>query len=200
MDTPMNVAVCIRAAKPCVGGEDCCVFKSVDIETVTTTFAPLDELTAPEPAIFCGVKPEPPVPYELVGVLHPSGATTPVAPSAPDDNPKTRFGLRKPAMSSVPPAALIHLMRAMADGRRKYGLMNWREKNVSSTIYYDAAMRHLMAWFDGEHSASDSGVHHLGHAMACMAIILDAEAQGTLNDDRPVQGEFSALLKEYTET
>lgn len=118
--------------------------------------------------------------------------------SYPDDNPKTILGLRKPAMSSVPPAALIHLMRAMADGRKKYGMMNWREKKVSSTIYYDAAMRHLMAWFDGEQIADDSKVHHLGHAMACMAIILDAEACGQLNDDRPLPGQFSALVESFT--
>lgn len=117
----------------------------------------------------------------------------------PDNNPKTVLGLKKPAMSSVPPTALIHLMRAMADGRRKYGLMNWRENRVSSTIYYDAAMRHLMAWFDGEQTAIDSGVHHLGHAMACLAIVLDAEATGNLNDDRPTPGAFGKLVSFFTE-
>lgn len=172
------------------------------MDTLTKTgFADSAELTMPEPAIFGDFNPEPPVPRELMGVITPTGfVPLPVPSTAPDDNPKTRFGLRKPAMSSVPPAALIHLMRAMADGRRKYGLMNWREKNVSSTIYYDAAMRHLMAWFDGEQTASDSGVHHLGHAMACLAIILDAEAQETLNDDRPVAGEFGKLLRHYTDS
>jgi hypothetical protein len=90
-------------------------------------------------------------------------------------------------------------MRAMADGRRKYGHMNWREKNVSSTIYYDAAMRHLMAWLDGQNTAEDSGVHHLGHVMACCAIILDAEAHRNLNDDRPIPGPFPAVCKEFTE-
>lgn len=117
----------------------------------------------------------------------------------PDDNPKTRFGLTKPAMSSVPPGALIHLMKAMADGRRKYGHMNWRQKTVSSTIYYDAAMRHLMAWFDGENMATDSGVHHLGHAMACLAIILDAAANERLNDDRPTPGRFNELVVMFTD-
>ena len=119
--------------------------------------------------------------------------------SYPDNNPKTVLGLKKPAMSPVPPAALLHLSRAMSDGRRKYGLMNWREKRVSSSIYYDAAMRHLMAWFDGEEEAEDSGVHHLGHVMGCMAIILDAYETGNLNDDRPVKGKFAELVKRYTE-
>lgn len=122
------------------------------------------------------------------------------APGAnvPDDNPKTLLGLQKPSLAPIPPAALFHLGRAMSDGRRKYGLMNWREKTVSATIYYDAAMRHLLSWFDGEEVADDSKVHHLGHAMACLGIILDAQATGNLNDDRPIPGVFAKLVKEHT--
>lgn len=106
----------------------------------------------------------------------------------PDDNPKTVLGVSKPSLSVVPPIAMYHMGQAMRDGKEKYGLMNWREHRVSSSVYYDAALRHLMAWWDGENRASDSGIHHLGHAMACMAIILDAESIGQLNDDRPVLG------------
>lgn len=126
-----------------------------------------------------------------------AGILTP-APSLPDTNPKTRYGITKPAMSNVPPGALIHVMRGFADGAVKYGPMNWREHPVSASVYYDAAMRHLMAWFDGEDEAEDSGVHHLGHAMSCLAILLDAMECGTLNDNRPHKGQFSALVKKYT--
>jgi len=118
--------------------------------------------------------------------------------SPPDDNPKTKFGLTKPSMSAVPPSALIPLMEAMADGKNKYGLMNWRDKSVSSSVYYDAALRHLMSWYDGEDVAQDSGVHHLGHAMACMAILLDAMHTNNLNDNRPTKGRFSEVVKEHT--
>jgi hypothetical protein len=115
--------------------------------------------------------------------------------SAPDDNPKTRFGVQKPSMSNVPPVALLALMAAMKDGRGKYGQMNWRDDKVSSEIYYDAAMRHLLAWLDGEDFAPDSGVHHLGHVMACCAIILDATSLAMLNDNRPKKGMFGAMLE-----
>lgn len=116
----------------------------------------------------------------------------------PDDNPKTVLGTAKPSIAPIPPAAIIHLGRAMSDGRRKYGLMNWREKRVSSSVYYDAAMRHLMSWWDGEQVAEDSGVHHLAHAMACMAILLDAEATGNLNDDRPIPGRCADMIRALT--
>jgi hypothetical protein len=116
----------------------------------------------------------------------------------PDDNPKTAVGLTKPGFSAIPPVALIHLGRAMADGRKKYGLMNWREKTVTTSVYYDAALRHLMSFWDGEDLASDSLVEHLGHVMACCAIILDAASNGQLNDDRPIPGMFPATVAALT--
>jgi hypothetical protein len=116
----------------------------------------------------------------------------------PDDNPKTAVGLTKPSFSAIPPVALIHLGRAMADGRKKYGLMNWREKTVTTSVYYDAALRHLMSFWDGEDLASDSLVEHLGHVMACCAIILDAASNGQLNDDRPVPGMFPETVAALT--
>lgn len=117
----------------------------------------------------------------------------------PDDNPKTAVGLTKPPFHVIPPSALVELGQAMKDGKAKYGLMNWRNSKVSSSVYFDAAMRHLLAWWDGEDTASDSGVHHLSHAMACMAILTDARHQGTLNDDRPTAGPTANLIKTLTE-
>lgn len=102
----------------------------------------------------------------------------------PDTNPKTRFGIAKPSMFVVSPIAMLHMSQAMMDGARKYGPYNWRENSVSAKVYYDAAMRHLMCWMDGQENASDSNVHHLGHAMACLNILLDAQATGCLVDDR----------------
>jgi hypothetical protein len=115
----------------------------------------------------------------------------------PDGNPKTAQGAKKVALRYSPTAALIALNAALEDGAKKYGAANWREKGVSTSVYIDAAQRHLALFFDGgEQVASDSKVHHLGHAMACLAIILDAEAAGTLNDDRPTpMPNLEALLK-----
>lgn len=117
----------------------------------------------------------------------------------PDSNPKTRFGVAKPGIADVPMAALLHLGLAMRDGKQKYGRTNWREHEVTAFVYFDAAFRHLAAWWDGEEVAPDSGVHHLGHVMACCSILLDAQAQGKLQDDRPsVPGQFSRLVAQLT--
>jgi hypothetical protein len=77
---------------------------------------------------------------------------------------------------------------ALLDGAAKYGRMNWRATPVRASIYVDAAKRHINAWLDGEDLDPDSGLPHLGHAIACIAILIDAEAAGTLIDDRNFNG------------
>jgi len=116
----------------------------------------------------------------------------------PDDNPKTTQGVKKPSLSKVPPAALAYMALAMMDGADKYGPFNWRDRKVTSSIYVDATMRHLLAWWDGEQNAKDSGYPHLAHALACLAIIVDALETGNLNDDRPRPGAFSDIIERYT--
>lgn len=116
----------------------------------------------------------------------------------PDDNPKTAIGAMKPGVQAIPPIAILELGRGMQDGEDKYGRMNYRENRVTAATYYNGAMRHLMAWWDGEDDAPDSGVTHLGHAMANCAILLDAEALGKLNDDRPVKGTFASVVAQLT--
>ncbi len=116
----------------------------------------------------------------------------------PDGDPKSAIGATKPSMSVVPPVALLQLCTAMQDGAGKYGAMNWRGTGVNALVYYNACMRHLMAWFDGEDKAEDSGVHHLAHAMACLAIMMDAEACQKLTDDRPQAGCAGDLIEALT--
>lgn len=122
----------------------------------------------------------------------------PRAVGLPDDNPKTTIGVTKPSTDGIPPVAILHLGQAMADGVRKYGKFNWREKRVSVSVYTNAIDRHLLAYRDGEDVARDSGHHHLAHVMSCCAILLDAEACGQLNDDRGSPGECPNLIDWWT--
>lgn len=112
----------------------------------------------------------------------------------PDNNPKTHVGRLKPSLRAIPPSALIALGLAMENGEGKYGLMNWRQNQVATSVYYDAAMRHLLAWWDGEDIAADSQVHHLAHVMACCAILIDAEIGDCRIDDRPVAGPAADFI------
>lgn len=118
--------------------------------------------------------------------------------STPDNNPKSQYGIKKPPLHLVPPAAKIYLAMGFADGADKYGPYNWRENSVAASVYVGAAQRHLDQWWDGEENAADSGVHHLAHALSCLAIIADARETGNLIDDRPLPGAAAKLIKELT--
>jgi hypothetical protein len=103
----------------------------------------------------------------------------------PDNNPKTAFGLAKAPIDKVPPALLLAVAEAMQFGADKYGAYNWRTAKISSSVYYAAMMRHITAWWDGEDYAPDSKVHHLAHAAASIALLLDTIGSDLLNDNRP---------------
>lgn len=117
--------------------------------------------------------------------------------SYPDNNPKTAIGATKVPLHLVPPSASHYLAEAFENGATKYGPYNWRDNPISVSVYYAAMKRHIDAYWDGEELASDSGVHHIAHAMACMAMLLDAKSVGTLNDDRPTKGAAAKLQDEY---
>ena len=113
-------------------------------------------------------------------------------------NPKDAHGKRKPSMFAVPPVALVLLGEVMKTGMDKYGLFNWRGTEVKSSVYYDAILRHLMEWRDGEMVDAESGLHPLAHVMACCAILIDAQEQDTLFDDRNVSGKARSVIESLT--
>jgi hypothetical protein len=125
--------------------------------------------------------------------------TVPPTTAAPDSNPKTRFGMAKPPLSLIPGIALVHMAEGFRDGAAKYGPANWRKDPVSTSTYLNAAYRHIAAWQDGEECDPVSGVHHLGHAADCLAIIMDAQACDTLLDDRPPAAPTGALIRAKTQ-
>jgi hypothetical protein len=122
--------------------------------------------------------------WKKLGDLVAAGMTSLKPPSDPT-NPKDMIGVTKVSISAIPPTALLHEAQALMDGEKKYGTRNWRTAPVQARIYLDACFRHLYAWMEGEEYAEDSGVHHLGHARACLAILIDAAETGNLVDNRP---------------
>lgn len=111
-------------------------------------------------------------------------------------NPKKRYGDMKPNVALVPGSASIYMALALEDGAEKYNPFNWRDDPVEVLVYVAACKRHIDEWMDGEDCARDSGVHHLGHAIASLAILIDAMECGTLIDNRPTPGAVSDLIEE----
>lgn len=144
----------------------------------------------------------------VCGVVVGYEVTKPIA----SPNPKTLMGRQKLSLLSVvPPASIICEAEAMhygaydaprKDGKKGYGPFNWRDDPVELMVYLDACLRHILAYVDGEELATDSLASHLGHAKACLGIVADAKANGTLIDDRPkVRKDAAArLLAEWKQT
>lgn len=103
-------------------------------------------------------------------------------------NPKDILAVGRVPLWLIPPPAKVHQALAHLDGAKKYGPYNWREEGVSFMQYVSAAQRHVDDLIDGEDYAHDSHVHHAGHAIATLNIILDSIALGNLIDDRPHHG------------
>ena len=110
-----------------------------------------------------------------------------------DTNPKDAIGATKVSMHLIPQSALILMSLAFAEGMGKYGKFNWRVAGVRASVYVDAFYRHAAKWIDGEVCDPNTKVPHLASAMACLAIIIDADACGKLVDDRPPRGSAAML-------
>lgn len=113
-------------------------------------------------------------------------------------NPKDAIGSDKLPLHLWPETATVLGSLALLDGALKYGRGNFRVVGVRASIYVDAAKRHLNRWFEGQDTDPDSGLPHLAHALACIAILVDAKEAGKLNDDRPFPGGYLYLVEEMT--
>ena len=124
-------------------------------------------------------------------------------------NPKDAFGVKKwRQITCVPFTVLWELGLAMMEGGRKYGRHNYRVIGVRASIYVDAAMGHIMQWWEGEDIDPESGISHITKAIASLVVLRDAMIQGMFTDDRPpsieldglrnrLQGEVNGLFERY---
>lgn len=121
-------------------------------------------------------------------------------------NPKDVIGSTKPPLHHIPCGPLFEIGGALLSGACKYGAHNWRVVGVRSDVYYDALLRHVMQWWEGEDADAESGMSHLAHAAACCIILMDAEKLGKLSDNRPpkaanpsaaVADQIKAILANY---
>lgn len=102
-------------------------------------------------------------------------------------NPKDIAGSRKPGISCVPANVMAEVGVALYEGALKYGRHNWRDakSTLRASVYYDAAMRHLMAWWEGEDTDPDSNMSHITKVLSCLTVFRDAMMSEQWTDDRP---------------
>lgn len=102
-----------------------------------------------------------------------------------ESNPKDSVGVKKVPFSTVPSPVIAEVGLAMLEGALKYGRHNYRAIGVRTSVYYDAALRHLTAFWEGQDIDPDSGLPHVVKAIACLAVLRDSQLIGNVVDDRP---------------
>jgi len=141
---------------------------------------------------------EPSLWQQVLDKCDPTNAGVPGGKPSNAENPKDAIGSMKIPLSLWPTTATMMGSIGFLNGMLKYGRANFRAVGVRSSIYYDACCRHLDAWFEGEDIDPDDNVPHLAAALCCLAIIVDAQAAGKLNDDRNFPGGYRKLRDELS--
>jgi hypothetical protein len=116
-----------------------------------------------------------------------------------ETNPKDAVGTAKAPLSTVPATVMLEIGLAMLEGARKYGRHNYRCAGVRASVYFDACMRHVMAFWEGQDADPDSGIHHLSKAIAGLVVLRDSIGRGNWTDDRPPKTDdtWVARLNEH---
>lgn len=96
-----------------------------------------------------------------------------------------KYDDEKPKLGLVPPKAIIQIGKAMTFGAKKYNNYNYKSgKGLDWDQYYNALLRHLMSWMDGENLDPESKLNHLSHMGACAVMLIDAVQSNIGKDTR----------------
>lgn len=83
---------------------------------------------------------------------------------------------------------LLGVARVMGFGAIKYAAHNWRSGLERSRLI-SAAMRHIIAYNEGEDQDPETGLSHLDHASCCLMFAREMHETHPHLDDRYKQGE-----------
>lgn len=89
----------------------------------------------------------------------------------------------KPDMTDIPLEAMWQMGQAFTYGQKKYSKNNYRN-GMAISRQLAAAVRHIFQHLNGESTDPESGVTHLGHAMASLAMAVYNLANNPKFDDR----------------
>lgn len=90
----------------------------------------------------------------------------------PPATPGRKNDATKPRWSLLPLGSVHQIVRVLDFGARKYAPDNWQRVPHARQRYYDALQRHVEAWWRGERTDPESGLHHLAHAGCCVLFLL----------------------------
>lgn len=100
-------------------------------------------------------------------------------------NPKDMAASTRVRFSAVPMNVVAEAALGMTEGMSKYGRHNYRIAGARASVQYDAAMRHLNAWWEGEDIDAKSGLSHITKTITALIVLRDCQMRGIVVDDRP---------------
>lgn len=112
-------------------------------------------------------------------------------------NPKDAIGTRKwRYFTTIPMTVMAEIGAAFLEGAMKYSRHNYRVAGVRASVYVDAAIGHIMQWWEGEDTDADSKLSHITKAITSLVVLRDAMIQDMLTDDRPPKGKLDKVRPE----
>ena len=95
----------------------------------------------------------------------------------------SKFDSGKPAITLIPKIAIENEAQVFSYGANKYGKNNWK-LGLSYSRLLDASIRHILAFSSKENLDPESGISHLAHARAGLAMLEEFVKNGGGTDDR----------------
>lgn len=92
------------------------------------------------------------------------------------DNDKDRWDL-------LPVTAVKEVVKVLTYGAKKYDDNNWQYVEDAHNRYFAAALRHLVAWREGEQQDAETKLHHLAHAICCLLFLITLDFRKRATDD-----------------
>jgi len=94
-----------------------------------------------------------------------------------------RSNENKTEIHQVPTSLVSAVAKVLKYGEQKYAKGNWRRGMKWSTPY-DCMQRHMLKWLNGDVADEESGLSHLYHAAANIAMLIEYEETCPELDDR----------------
>ena len=86
-----------------------------------------------------------------------------------------KYDQGKTDWSLLPWHEVEQVVRVLMFGAARYGRDDWKHfihKPKNEERYFNAAIRHLVAWKNGQTNDQETNMHHLAHALCCIMFIL----------------------------
>lgn len=96
----------------------------------------------------------------------------------------------------MPPSLFLNKLDIYEYGACKYGKDNWRQGFAYSRLY-DAALRHILAFWQGEDLDPESGLHHLLHAAWNIDTLWYQQKFDLGMDNRPKEHHSKQTIDSY---